>query len=101
LQKLMLDAPNADALHLTVFVHYHPGDLSKAEVLISKALAIKPGVPEAHSHLDVVLLKLGKTEQAIAALQRVIAIRPTYSEAHNNLGLVLAARSPLTAAHSI
>jgi Flp pilus assembly protein TadD len=42
-----------------------------------------------HNNLGVVLLRLGKIEEATVHFRKAVIIKPDYAEAHNSLGVAL------------
>ena len=54
-----------------------------------QAVALAPGLPEAHNNLGVGLARLGKLAEAIAHYQRALEIKAAYDEAQNNWGVAL------------
>ena len=54
-----------------------------------RAVAIKPDFPEAHYNLGNALVKLAKTDEAVATYRRAIAIKPDYADAHDALATAL------------
>jgi protein O-GlcNAc transferase len=62
------------------------------------ALAINPGLHEAHYSLGNALLQLGQPSEAAACYRRALAIKPDFIEAHCNLGAALQMLGQLDAA---
>src|SRR5581483_431729 len=52
------------------------------------AIALQPGLAEAHNNLGNALKDQGEFDEAIAAYQRAIALRPELPDPYNNLGTV-------------
>jgi Tfp pilus assembly protein PilF len=50
------------------------------------ALALDPGLAEAHHNLGTVLLETGHLEQALESYRRATAVKPAYADAHENAG---------------
>jgi tetratricopeptide (TPR) repeat protein len=81
-------------------VHYNIGDYhravsndkDKAIESYQKALAIKPEYAEAHHNLGLVLVALGRMEEAREHYREALAIKPNFAEAHNDFGMLLAAQ---------
>jgi tetratricopeptide (TPR) repeat protein len=65
------------------------GRLEEAETSYKEAVAIKPGLAEAHSNLGITLQELGRLEDAETSYKKAVAIKPDYAEAHYNLGITL------------
>lgn len=82
------DPKNVAALHRLGVVAHQLGRPDAADVL-SRAVALRPEVPEAHNDLGVVLGARGRFAEAAAAFERAAALRPDYVEAHNNLAAAL------------
>jgi len=82
------DPNNVPALHRLGVVAHQLGRPDAADVL-AHAVALRPGLPEAHNDLGVVLGARGRLAEAAAAFERAAALRPDYVEAHNNLAAAL------------
>ncbi|MFZ1909244.1 MAG: tetratricopeptide repeat protein [Burkholderiales bacterium] len=59
--------------------------------MIGKAVAIKPGNPEALVNLGNALQELKRHDQALASYDKALALKPDYAEALSNRGLTLQA----------
>ena len=88
-QILQADPNQFAALHLLGVIAYQVGKHDTAVDLITKAVAIKPDLAEAHNNLGNALQKLRKLDEAVASYHKALAIKPDYAEAHYNLGLAL------------
>ena len=75
-QILQSDPDQPVALHLLGVIAHQVGNNDIAVDLITKALAIKPDLAEAHSNLGLTLLTLGKLDEAFACYRRAIALNP-------------------------
>ncbi|MGH9629755.1 MAG: tetratricopeptide repeat protein, partial [Bryobacteraceae bacterium] len=65
-------------------------DLNAVVSELRRALSAKPGLPEGHNVLGLLLGKQGADpKQVMAEFREALRLRPDYAEAHNNLGLVL------------
>ena len=62
--------------------------LEEAASVLQKAVALKPGLPEAHSILGVAYGFLGKDEEAEAELLKTLELKPNSLEAHLNLAVL-------------
>lgn len=87
-QVITRDPRNADAMHLLGLIAHQQGDTESALKLIQSAIAIRP-VADFYVNAGVVLRKLGRTEEAIAAYHSAVRFGPRVPEAHNGLGLAL------------
>ncbi len=68
-----------------------PAWLDKAEYHCSRALALEPGLPEAHSARAFILWSPARNFQhaeAIAALEQVIVAQPNNERAHNRVASI-------------
>ncbi|HYB42587.1 MAG TPA: tetratricopeptide repeat protein [Candidatus Methylomirabilis sp.] len=103
------DPPSAIAYNNLGARLIEQGRLDEAEVLIRKALQLRPEYEDAHSNLAVILerrgqpdqarearmklgyalLRRGKLREAGAVFQREVDARPEDAVAHNNLGVAL------------
>jgi hypothetical protein len=54
-----------------------------------RALALMPDHPDARNNLGVVLVDLGRAEEAITHYEQVLAVHPDFAEAHYNLGIAV------------
>jgi predicted TPR repeat methyltransferase len=89
---------NFDALHLCGVMEHRLNNLTEAENLIRRAIAIDGSVAEAHYNLGRVLQDADRREDMVAAYRSAIAIDPGLEFAHFNLGLALLAGDDAEAA---
>ncbi len=73
------------------------GRLDDAVDSFRRAIAVDPGVAEAHYNHGLALKNKGDLAAAIENYKRAIEIRPAYPEAFYNLGIALRATGDLTA----
>jgi len=86
-QKVLKTEPgHGDALHLLGLVRYQRGDLVSGERLVREAIARNGQSAAFHNSLGVVLLALGRNEEACAIFSAALERDPGYAEACNNLG---------------
>ncbi|MGB6538441.1 MAG: tetratricopeptide repeat protein, partial [Xanthobacteraceae bacterium] len=78
-------AANFAALFDAAVMHHHAGALSQAEHCYRQVLAALPGHAEAHSRLGAVLMRQGKTADAIVHIERGLAVKPDMFEAYGSL----------------
>ena len=57
---------------------------------LQKAAELLPDDAQAQNNLGIVLVDLGRLDDAMASYRRALALKPDYAEAHYNLGIVLA-----------
>jgi len=88
-QILNTEPDHPIALHLSGVIAHQNGDNDSAVALITKALAIKSNVAEAHANLGNALQDLAKLDDAAASYRRALEIKPDYLDALNNLGITL------------
>ncbi|MDA1090884.1 MAG: tetratricopeptide repeat protein [Proteobacteria bacterium] len=88
-QILKTEPEHPVALHLLGVIAHQSGDNGTALDLITKAIAIKPDVAEAHTNLGNALQDLGRWDDAAASYRRALALKPDYVDALNNLGITL------------
>jgi len=82
---------HADALHLLGLVAMQQGKASLGSELISRAIAVQPGVAVYHANRAEAQRMLGQLEQAAGGFETALALQPCYPAALNNLGLCLQA----------
>jgi tetratricopeptide (TPR) repeat protein len=70
-------------------IHWHQGDLDRAETALGAALAAEPGHVDAHHALGSVFKARRDWTRAGASLRRAIALRPDLPAAHYTLAQVL------------
>jgi predicted O-linked N-acetylglucosamine transferase (SPINDLY family) len=90
-QILSVAPNNPDALHLLGVL---AGQAEKPEIavdLISRAIAVQPGIADFHNNLAKFLKDGERFEESVAACRRALALNPKHVEAYNNLGLALKA----------
>ncbi len=63
------------------FAAYQRGDLATAEILFRRYLKYEPDRAEARYMLGMILLRRGKTAEAVAALEEVVRRRPNFDYA--------------------
>jgi len=88
-QVLAREQENADALHLIGVLRHQEGDHTRAVELISRAVALKPNVPEFHANLAEAYRALGKFDRSAGCCRAALRLWPQYPEALCNLGLAL------------
>ncbi len=65
------------------------GNLQEAELLLRKAIEIKPNYAIAHNNMGLILQNLGKLKEAELSLHKAIELQPDFANAHSNLGNLL------------
>ena len=65
------------------------GKLKEAELLIRKAIELKPDFAEAYSNLGHLQKELGKLQEAELSTRKAIELKPDFEEAYYNLGNTL------------
>ena len=78
-----------DACNLRGLIALGDDELGTAEVLIRRAVAAGPGMPDYHCNLGIALRRQGRLGEAEASYRRALALRPGHAEAEANLGTVL------------
>ena len=63
-----------------------------------KALELNPGSDKVHNNVGLLLVAVGKFEEAIPHFEKTIEINPEYPAAHNNLAVALAGTGQLDVA---
>jgi len=86
---LVHDPRQFDALHLLGLIRYQQGRAGEAHELLSRAIELRPGSPQALALFMAALLALGRLEEALAACDRLIALDPLDLDALYNRAVVL------------
>ena len=84
-QILRTNPRHFEALHSLGILRYQSGLIDEAERLIGAAIAIEPRADALYNRACL-LLKLGRTEDAIGCFGEAIAVKPDYVEALTNRG---------------
>ena len=66
-------------------MHLQAGALVEAERCYRQIITVVPHHAEAHSRLGAVMIRQGKTAEAIAHMERAVVLQPDLFEAHGNL----------------
>ena len=86
---LATEAAHFGALHLTGLIHFQRGQPAAAAEWIGRAIAVNPGVSDAHSNLGLALQQMGRIDAALASYERALQLKPDSPEALNNRGNAL------------
>lgn len=81
-----MDELSIQQLFADALASHRSGQLARAEAIYRQAIALKPEFVEAHNNLGMVLMSMGRFDEAIAAFERTVSIKPNYAEALSNLG---------------
>jgi tetratricopeptide (TPR) repeat protein len=84
-------APRAPATYLSNLAEMcrQAGQLTEAEQIGRRAVAMDSNLVPAWNNLGIILQEAGKLEESLVCLERVITLQPNYAEAQNNLGNTL------------
>lgn len=63
---------------------------SEAVSDLTKAIKLRPDIPEAFHNLGYAYERCGETQKAVKAYERALTLKPAYPSALNNLGYILA-----------
>jgi tetratricopeptide (TPR) repeat protein len=74
------------------------GLLAEALAAGRQAVALAPGLPQAHANLGIAHFELGDCDQAIECYRRALALDARLAEVHSNLGNVLRVQGKLAEA---
>jgi tetratricopeptide (TPR) repeat protein len=91
--------PIAQALE-TAGKLYLAGQLPRAELICQQVIATKPGMPDAHNMLGVILNARGKAEAAVKSISLAIRLSPSTPSYYSNLGEVERQRGNLDEAQA-
>jgi adenylate cyclase len=72
--------------------HLNSAVLERAFQLASKGVQFDPNLPQAHSQLGMVLLRLGQHEESIAEFERAVDLNPNFSDWRFAIALIYASR---------
>jgi tetratricopeptide (TPR) repeat protein len=98
-QAILASNPeDAEALHLLGVLAHQVGKHQQCIGLISRAIALKPGVPVYHSNLAEAHRMIGQLDTATTHCHTAIQLQPDNAGARNCLGLVLLAQTQPEAA---
>jgi protein O-GlcNAc transferase len=86
---LATEAAHFGALHLTGLIHFQRGQPAAAVEWIERAIAVNPGVSDAHSNLGLALQQMRRIDAALASYERALQLKPDSPEALNNRGNAL------------
>ena len=86
---LARDPSHADACHLLGVAKHQLGRSAEAIEHITRAVALRPGVPAFHANLAEAYRAIGQFERAVGCCRTALHLWKDYPEAHNNLGLAL------------
>jgi protein O-GlcNAc transferase len=78
-----------DALHRLAGLALQTRRTERGAALIAQAIAISPGVAQAHANLGYALSTLGRFEDALASYDTAVALKPDFADAHYSRGIVL------------
>ena len=88
-QVLAQDPNHTDALHLLGAVAHQVGRNEDAVELISRAIRLRPTVPEYHTNLGEALVAMGRVAEGMASYRTAIRVQPRFMQPYNNLAVVL------------
>jgi len=89
-RQILSAQPNdPDALHLLGVIAHQQKQNQTAIELISKAIAINPGMTLYHNNLGMALKDLGRMDDAIKSFQKAVDLKPDFIGAQFNLGKTL------------
>jgi len=88
-QILLIDAQNADALHLLGVVARQSARLDQAADFVRRAIAVNAANADYHRLLGLILVELGRPAEAETSLRRALRLKPDYAEAMSGLGVAM------------
>jgi len=71
---------------LLCVIEYESGNFDRAEHLITKAIGLNPGDSSFYNNLSLVLMKQGRTEEAVTNCRKAVYLDPNNFRAFVNLG---------------
>lgn len=74
------------AEHAKAVGAYHAGDYAEALGHVNAAIRAAPNTAIYQADAGVILLALGRTEEAVIPLKRATELDPSHADAHYNLG---------------
>lgn len=75
-------------IYYLAYLHEAIGDIATAQQQVAAALALEPKSPEANALLGKILIRQGKTAEALAPLESAVAVDPLDSDKRYQLGRV-------------
>ncbi|PYE22845.1 tetratricopeptide repeat protein [Paraburkholderia silvatlantica] len=97
-QVLQHDPQHAEALHLLGVVASQRSQFDHAQVLIGRAVALRPDVASYHASLANAFSGAGALDAATLHYDQALQLQPDFAEAHNSLGKVKLAQGQIAAA---
>ena len=88
-EVLALQPTFVDALHRLAGLALQTRRTERGAALIAQAIAISPGVAQAHANLGYALSTLGRQDEALASYDTAIRLAPDFADAHYSRGIVL------------
>jgi len=64
------------------------GNSKQAEILLRRAIELKPDFANAYSNLGNILRDLGNLKEAESSLRKAIELKPDFANAYSNLGMI-------------
>src|SRR5258706_8406030 len=88
--RIVLDAnpDHMQANHLLGVIRFRQGRIVDAGDLLKPAAASPAATAQTHNNFAPALMKLGRTEQAIAAVEPAPILKPGYPDPLNNPGVI-------------
>ena len=93
--KLASGAASAIIVMLAILSFSQSGHWLNNLAFVRHTIDVNPNVAFAQNDLGGILLRQGRTEDAIAHFNEAIAIEPSFASAHNNIGLAQVQRGRL------
>jgi predicted O-linked N-acetylglucosamine transferase (SPINDLY family) len=86
---LRRDPRHFDAMHLAGIVALQTRRAAQGVTFVRDAIALNPGIAEAHGNLGNGLRELRRYEEALASFDHAIALKPGDAQAHRDRGMTL------------
>ncbi len=91
-RQILQQHPNhAPSLHYLGVIGFQMHRVDDALILLRRALAINPRVPDFHHNLGLALQEMGKLDEALAEFRAALQLNPSFASSRNSMATVLSA----------
>lgn len=98
-ENQLLSMSNIDATsYNSLGLMYMDTNYSKAEQYLRKAIMADPTLPNPYNNLGIVLMSMGRNDEAATSFKKAIQLNPEYANAYSNLGIYYTGKKQYTQA---